>query len=86
MRPLDSATARFGRKRPRPVPGEASALLEVRSGEVTPDAFRAHLTRLGYSQAGFARFIGYSDRSVRRFASGVEPVPLVVQRLLEALA
>ena len=49
---------------------------------MTPDAFRAHLSRLGYSQAGFGRFIGYSDRSIRRFAAGTDPVPLVVQRLL----
>jgi len=49
---------------------------------MTPDSFRAHLVRVGYNQTQFGRFIGYSDRSIRRFAAGTDPVPLVVQRLL----
>lgn len=49
---------------------------------MTPDAFRTHLTRLGYSQAGFARFMDVDERTVRRWGTGETPIPKSVQMLL----
>ena len=50
---------------------------------MTPDAFRAHLTRLGYSQAGFARLMKVDERTVRRWGTGDTPIPESVRMLLE---
>lgn len=50
---------------------------------MTPDAFRAHLDRRGYSQAEFAREVRSNDRTVRRWACGDAPIPYSVQMLLE---
>jgi len=50
---------------------------------MTPDAFRDHLTRRGYSFAGFAREISVDERTARRWADGSVPVPVSVQMLLQ---
>ena len=49
---------------------------------MTPDDFRAHLTRLGYGATAFARLVGYDSRQVRRWLSGSHEIPLPVQMLL----
>ncbi|MDE2103368.1 MAG: helix-turn-helix domain-containing protein [Patescibacteria group bacterium] len=51
---------------------------------MTGTEFKSVLKALGISQAEFARRIGYTSRTVNQWASGSWPVPLVVQRLLEA--
>lgn len=50
---------------------------------MTPDTFRAHISRLGYSQAGFARFMDVDAVTVRRWGAGKSPVPKSVQMALE---
>lgn len=50
---------------------------------MTPDDFRAHLSRLGYSQAGFARLMKVDERTVRRWGTGDTPIPESVRMLLE---
>lgn len=50
---------------------------------MTPDSFRAHLARLNYSQAGFARFMDVDSVTVRRWGAGKSPVPKSVQMALE---
>lgn len=52
---------------------------------MTPAEFRDHLSRLGLSQLAAGRFLNYNGRTVRRWASGRESVPVVVQKLLEKL-
>jgi hypothetical protein len=37
--------------------------------------FRAALDNFGFSQVGFARTIDRSDRSIRRWIAGMDPVP-----------
>lgn len=49
---------------------------------MTPAAFRAHLTRLGYSQAGFARLMKVDERTVRRWGTGETDIPVSVSMLL----
>lgn len=50
---------------------------------MTPDAFRAHLTRRGYTHVAFAAEMDVERRTVGRWASGKAPVPKAVQMLLE---
>lgn len=51
---------------------------------MTPESFRAHLSRLGYSQAEFGRVMEVGERTVRRWATGeTAPIPKAVQMLLE---
>lgn len=50
---------------------------------MTADDFREHLSRLGYSNAGFGEVVGVEPRTVRRWASGAVAVPVAVQMLLE---
>lgn len=50
---------------------------------MTPDTFRAHLTRLGFTYEAFAPLIGKTVRQVSRYATGKTPVPKAVQMLLE---
>jgi DNA-binding transcriptional regulator YiaG len=50
---------------------------------MTPDAFRSHLSRLGYSQAGFARLMDVDERTVRRWGTDETPIPKSVRMLLE---
>lgn len=49
---------------------------------MTPDQFRTELERLGLTQVGAARVMGYDPRTVRRWASGSLEVPRVVELLL----
>lgn len=56
---------------------------------MTPEEFRSHLARLGYSQVGFARRMGFDPRNVRRWAREndlANPIPLSVQMLLRGQA
>ena len=48
----------------------------------SPDEFRAQLARLGLSQVGAARHMGYAGRTVRRWAAGDDEVPRIVQLYL----
>lgn len=48
---------------------------------MTPEAFRARLAALGYTQSSFAREVKVDARTVRRWASGT-PIPYIVQMLL----
>ena len=50
---------------------------------MTPDEFRAHLTRRGLTQSSLARAVRVDARTVRRWALGEVPVPHAVQMLLE---
>ena len=50
---------------------------------MTPDAFRDHLKRRGYTHVGFAEEMGWERRTVGRMASGKTPIPKSVQMLLE---
>jgi transcriptional regulator with XRE-family HTH domain len=52
---------------------------------MTPDAFRAHLKRRGYSNTEFAEEMGVERRTVGRWASGKnkDGIPISVQMLLE---
>lgn len=49
---------------------------------MTPAQFRATIKQLGLSQAGAGRFLGVSDRTARRWASGEYPIPPHVINLL----
>lgn len=50
---------------------------------MTPEAFKARLSELGYSLVGFARVMECGERTVRRWATGETPVPKSIQMLLE---
>ena len=52
---------------------------------MTPDAFRAELTRLGLSQVQAARFLSVDPRTLRRWASGEIEIPGSVALLLPRL-
>jgi len=52
---------------------------------MTPDAFRAELTRLGLSQVKAGKVLGADERTVRRWASGVVQIPRSVALLLPRL-
>ena len=71
-----------------------TAILAAVPTDLSPDEFRAALKRLGFSQVGFARYIGYDDRQVRHWIAGSSshakrrnkwPVPKVVCELISAL-
>lgn len=47
--------------------------------------FRVALERLGFTQVGFARYIGVNARTVRSWVSGRSPVPRTTTVLLAAL-
>jgi DNA-binding transcriptional regulator YiaG len=53
---------------------------------MTPTELRAALSGLGHSQVSFAKLIGASDRTVRRWATGEQNVPAWVPLLLRLLA
>lgn len=50
---------------------------------MTPEAFKAHLARRGYTQAAFGKEVDTGERTVRRWATGETPVPKSIQMLLE---
>ena len=49
---------------------------------MTADDFRAALEALGFTQLAFARAIDVAERTVRRWATGDQPVPRSVVILL----
>ena len=49
----------------------------------TVDEFRDALAASGWTQNGLARYLGANERTVRRWASGDQPVPLYAQRAIE---
>lgn len=52
---------------------------------MTPNKYRAMLTRLGLTQAGAARLLQIGERTARRWAvEGVEGTAVIVLRLLDA--
>lgn len=53
---------------------------------MTPDEFRAELSRLGMTQAGAARFLKVDERTIRRWATGDKEVPEAVALLLPRLS
>lgn len=52
---------------------------------MTPDAFRSELQRLGLTQAGAAKLLDVTDRTIRHWAAGSKPVPQAVALLLPKL-
>lgn len=50
---------------------------------MTPDAFRDHLKRRGYTNTAFAKELGIERRTVGRMGAGQTPIPMSVQMLLE---
>lgn len=50
---------------------------------MTPEAFRAHLSRRGYTHIAFAEEMGWERRTVGRMAGGTTPIPISVQMLLQ---
>lgn len=51
---------------------------------MTPEAFRAHLSRLGFTQAEFGRVMEVGERTVRRWSTDPDAsIPKAVQMLLE---
>jgi DNA-binding transcriptional regulator YiaG len=49
---------------------------------VTGPQLAAALSNLGLSQRGGAKFLGVSDRTVRRWIAGTDPVPKAIAMLL----
>jgi hypothetical protein len=49
---------------------------------MTLDEYQSALTRLGLSQVGAARLFGYNERTSRRWATGEQPIPRVVEIVL----
>jgi len=51
---------------------------------MSPESFRGHLARLGYTQAEFGRVMEVGERTVRRWSTDPEAsIPKAVQMLLE---
>jgi len=53
--------------------------------EISPNAFRRGLKELGVSQSGWARYIGQSDRTIRRMVKGQREVPVLMSLHLGCL-
>jgi len=47
--------------------------------------FNAALAKVGLSQRGAATFLGYNERTVRRWALDELPIPLIVDRHLRLM-
>ena len=54
-------------------------------GAMTADEYRAALDALGLTQAGAGHFLGYNERTSRRWADGELEVPLVVEKFLRLM-
>lgn len=52
---------------------------------MTDQQFSRALTRLGYTQVGFAEQLQIGERSVRRWASGQWPVPTPIAMLVNLM-
>jgi len=53
---------------------------------MTPTAFRQAIAALGYTQRGFAAFVGSNQRTVRRWAEGAQDIPAWVPVMLGLMA
>jgi DNA-binding transcriptional regulator YdaS (Cro superfamily) len=53
---------------------------------MTPRAFRAALSTIGWTQRGLADRLGVHETRVRRWVSGVYPIPENVAEWLQRLA
>lgn len=53
---------------------------------MTPDQLRKLLDRAGLSQRAAARLLGIDERTMRRYASGEYPVPVVVEYAIRWVA
>lgn len=51
---------------------------------MSKSAFNEALEELGLSQRQLARLTDRNDRTIRGYAAGDDPVPLIVERLLHA--
>jgi len=52
---------------------------------VNSDAYRAALEKFGFTQEGFARSLGYSERAGQRWASGEARVPGAVAVIVKLM-
>jgi DNA-binding transcriptional regulator YiaG len=52
---------------------------------VTAGEFRQRIAALGYSQRGFAGFVGANERTVRRWAEGEQDIPPRVAVMLDLM-
>lgn len=52
---------------------------------MTPTDFSFALARLGWNQATFAVYAGYSPKTVSHWVTGKGPVPLIVENHLDLL-
>jgi transcriptional regulator with XRE-family HTH domain len=52
---------------------------------ISSKRFKKLIRKLGLSQRGTARFLGKGERSIRRYASGEDPVKPAVAMLLELM-
>jgi len=53
---------------------------------MTPTAFRQAIAALGYTQRGFASYVGSNERTVRRWAEGAQDIPAWVPVMLGLMA
>ena len=52
---------------------------------MTAPDFRSAISRLGYTQRGFAAYVGANERTVRRWADGEQDIPRWVPVMLELM-
>jgi DNA-binding transcriptional regulator YiaG len=52
---------------------------------MTPTQYKRIIRELGMSQAGSGRFLGFSERTARRFISGDATIPPAAALLLRAM-
>jgi DNA-binding transcriptional regulator YiaG len=52
---------------------------------MTGTQMQAALDRVGFSQVGFAKTVGYNDRTVRLWIADQYPVPRIVAMLLNLM-
>ena len=53
--------------------------------QVTAPDFRHRITALGYTQRGFAAYVGANERTVRRWAEGEQDIPQWVGVMLDLM-
>ena len=52
---------------------------------MTSTDFRRRIAALGYSQRGFASYVGANERTVRRWAEGEQDIPQWVSVMLDLM-
>ena len=52
---------------------------------MTPTDFCRRIAALGYSQRGFAAYVGANERTVRRWALGEQDIPPWVDTMLDLM-